>query len=50
MNTTNACAQYREEMMLIGLRKRLQENDLTEEERQHLKAEIKKLEANMNLA
>jgi hypothetical protein len=49
MNPSNACAQYREEMMLLGLRKRLQEKDLTEEERHRLKAEIRELEANMDM-
>ncbi len=34
------CRQYREEMILLGLRKRLSDPALTEEERQAIEKEI----------
>jgi hypothetical protein len=51
MGKANAytCAEYREEMMLLGLRRRLNDNDLTEEEKQDICREIEKLEISMNL-
>lgn len=38
------CNDYREEMRLLGLKKRLNENDLTPAEKLSLEAEISKLE------
>lgn len=44
------CADYREEMRLIGLRRRLREEaSLTEAEKKKLEAEIQRLEAEMGL-
>ena len=44
-----SCTEYRKEMMLLGLQKRLYESDLTEAEKQALKAEIANLKAAMQL-
>lgn len=51
MNHENSytCAEYREEMMLLGLRRRLANHTLTEEERRKLLEEIEKLECAMNI-
>ena len=38
------CNDYREEMRLLGLKKRLNENNLSETEKQIIEAEIEKLE------
>jgi len=43
------CSDYREEMRLIGLKKRLNENDLNPTEKELLKAEIAKLEEALQL-
>lgn len=44
------CSDYREEMRLIGLRRRLREEAaLTEAEKEKLRAEIRRLEAEMGL-
>ena len=48
-NTKYTCSDYREEMRLLGLKKRLNENDLTPAERRSLKVEISKLEATLQL-
>ncbi len=39
------CQDYRTEMILIGLQARLNKEDLTEEERQAIKEEIRRIEA-----
>lgn len=44
------CIDYREEMILAGLRKRLQDHDLKEEERIQLIQEIKQLEKKLGLS
>lgn len=51
MNKNNAytCAEYREEMMLLGLKRRLANHNLTEEERQVILREIEKLEIAMDI-
>ena len=41
------CNDYREEMILLGLRHKLQNEDLTEEERMNLTKEIDRLEKAM---
>ncbi|MEW5733531.1 MAG: hypothetical protein AB1921_01680 [Thermodesulfobacteriota bacterium] len=46
---TVACADYRKEMMLAGLRRRLQNSDLADRERRELTAEIAKLEIDLGL-
>jgi hypothetical protein len=43
------CNDYRQEMMLLGLRRRLAEEDLPDSEKQAIEAEIKKLEESMQL-
>ena len=46
---TYTCADYREEMMLLGLLRRLQDEGLTEEERSLIQAEILSLESEIGL-
>ena len=41
---TYTCNDYREEMRLLGLKKRLNENNLSKIEKQNIEAEITKLE------
>ncbi len=43
------CRQYREEMILLGLRKRLSELALAEDERQAIEKEILLLEAQVGM-
>ena len=43
------CHEYREEMQLLGLQRRLHDKDISEEERQHLKERIKDLEVSMGM-
>lgn len=43
------CNEYREEMILAGLQKRLQDNDLSKEERLGLQKEIDQLSIKMGL-
>lgn len=43
------CADYRIEMILLGLRQRLQHENLSETEKNDIIVEIKKLEAAMEL-
>ena len=44
------CNDYRQEMILLGLTKRLHSEELTEEEKKALIAEIRKLEKQMDMA
>jgi len=44
------CEDYRNEMMLLALRKRLQQGDLSQEEKSKLIEEIKKLEEEIKIA
>jgi hypothetical protein len=44
------CADYRKEMILLGLRRRLKDKGLTAEERDRLMAEIQALESQMGMA
>jgi hypothetical protein len=46
---TYTCSDYRLEMMLLGLRRRLHEEDLSEEEKDRLLKEIQKIEADMEI-
>ena len=46
---TYTCTDYRTEMILLGLRRRLAAPDLSGTERDALRAEIRKLEAEMGL-
>jgi hypothetical protein len=43
------CNEYRQEMMLAGLRKRLADPNLSESEKKQLEQEIRQLEAEMGL-
>jgi uncharacterized membrane protein YgcG len=49
VNNKYTCHEYREEMQLLGLHKRLHDKDISEEERQELKQKIKDLEASMGM-
>lgn len=44
---TYTCAHYREEMRLLGLRRRLEQEGVTREERDRLLREIERLERSM---
>lgn len=48
-NDKYGCTDYRQEMMLAGLRVRLQNEDLCKEEKDALLKEIKKLETEAGL-
>ena len=43
------CTDYREEMMLLGLRKRLRDEQLSESEREKILQEIRYLETEMGM-
>ena len=43
------CNDYRTEMILLGLKRRLELEDLSAEEREEILKQIKKLEAKMGL-
>ncbi len=47
---TYTCADYREEMLLLGLRRRLAEADLTAAEREEILTQINALELRMGIA
>ena len=47
--TRYTCNEYREEMMLLGLKRRLAQEDLSEEERRAIIKEIEKLESEMRM-
>jgi hypothetical protein len=47
--TNYTCADYRIEMILLSLRQRLQRTDLSEEERNDIILQMKKIEAAMDL-
>ncbi|NNK86498.1 MAG: hypothetical protein HKO91_13210 [Desulfobacterales bacterium] len=51
METTQpyTCSDYRQEMILLGLKNRLSCKDLSEEERRNLVEEIKKIETVMDM-
>ncbi len=46
---TYTCSEYREEMILVTLHKRLQQKDLTDEEKQVILKEIRRIEEQMGL-
>jgi len=46
-NNKYTCSEYREEMMLLGLQRKLESSELTEKERQEIIREIKKIEHSM---
>ena len=47
--TTYTCNDFREEMILLGLRKRLQQPDISRKEKMRLLQEIKELEEKMGM-
>lgn len=51
MDRTNryTCNEYRQEMILVGLKNRLQREDLSEEERNDLLEKIHQLELEMDM-
>jgi hypothetical protein len=48
-NTKYTCSDYREEMRLLGLKKQLNEKNLSKSEKQAIEAEIAKLEQLLHL-
>lgn len=44
------CTEYRQEMILLGLQKRLSSGNLTVEEKESLMMEIKRVEEEMGIA
>ena len=38
------CAEYREEMRLLAMRKRLEQNDLTDSEKAAIREEVQRIE------
>ena len=44
------CKEYREEMMLLNLQRRLYEKSLTEDEEKQLKESIERLKKDMDMA
>lgn len=46
-NRKYTCQDYRQEMILLGLQRRLSQTDLSEEERRIVIEEIQKLESEM---
>jgi hypothetical protein len=47
--TRYTCTDYRKEMILAGLRKQLTDPDLSSEQKERLRDEIKRLEAEIGL-
>jgi len=43
------CSDYREEMRLMGLKRRLEKDGLSDNERHKLRAEVEALEAKMGM-
>jgi hypothetical protein len=49
MDTKYTCSDYRQEMILLGLRKQLSDERLTDEERQKVLDRIEQLEETMGM-
>ncbi|UCG08010.1 MAG: hypothetical protein JSV83_05015 [Desulfobacterales bacterium] len=47
--TIPACNDYRQEMMLLGLKRRLADGDLSDTEKQAIELEIKKIEREIQM-
>ncbi|MGD8258399.1 MAG: hypothetical protein PVG44_04660 [Desulfobacterales bacterium] len=43
------CADYRKEMILVSLKRRINKGSLSDEERDKLRSEIQQLESEMNM-
>jgi hypothetical protein len=48
-NRRYTCREYREEMTLLGLKQRLKNVDLTEEERRRIEEDIRRLEIEIGM-
>ena len=48
-NKIPTCNDYRQEMMLLGLKRRLAQEDLSDTEKQAIEAEIKKIEREIQI-
>lgn len=48
-NTRYTCTEYRQEMMLLGLRRRLEEPDLDEVEKRRISEKVRELELQMGM-
>jgi len=48
-NPPYTCADYREEMILLGLRRRLEDPGLSEEEKPAIQARIQELEKSLDM-
>ena len=48
-DNTYTCAEYREEMMLLGLRRRLTNHTITEDKTQALLREIERLKISIDI-
>jgi hypothetical protein len=48
-NHRYTCREYRQEMILLGLKQQLENADLTQEERRKIENDIRKLEAEMGM-
>lgn len=48
-NQNYTCREYRQEMQLLALRRRLADRELSEREKKELQAEILRLEAQMQM-
>ena len=44
------CVDYRQEMILMGLKRRLEQPDLSEEEERSLRRQIRELESALDMA
>ena len=49
MDKKYTCHDYREEMLLLGLQRRLNDPDLTEEEKQKIRRQIARVEEEMGM-
>jgi hypothetical protein len=49
INKPYTCADYREEMMLLGLKKRLETESLSEEEKASIQDRIARIEKSMGM-
>ena len=48
-NSDYTCADYREEMILLSLRRRLEDPDVSEEEKPAIRAKIQELEKSLDI-
>jgi hypothetical protein len=48
-DSRHTCVDYREEMTILGLKRRLREQNISEEEKQAIILEIKRLESLMQI-